>query len=383
MKYYLMQLGCQMNISDGERLDTVLQKMGYEKTDQENEADLLGVVACSVRQKGIDKIYGKIYRWGKNDKVKTFLTGCVLDYDHHSSYIAYLPIQNGCNKFCSYCAVPFTRGREVSRQPEEIYEEVKDLIVRDYKQIVLLGQNVNSYGKDDAGKLPIFAKLLENIALLIEDAGKDIKVYFTSPHPADMSSDVFSVIARHDCLANWIHLPLQSGDDKILKSMNRSYTMVEFRDMVNDLRAKIPDVVLFTDIIVGYPGEGEEQFENTRKAVAEFDFNMIFVAAYSPRIGTKSAKLEDDVPLSVKKERLHVLTNIFKKSSYAYNKRLIGKNIKIILEHRHRKNEEYLVGRTAQFLPVQVKTDDESLIGEWAEVEITSVTALALEGILI
>jgi tRNA-2-methylthio-N6-dimethylallyladenosine synthase len=467
MKYFLLTLGCQMNISDSERLTTVLEGMGYAPAQREEEADLLGVIACSVRQKAIDKVYMKIHKWNRMKEKKavvTFLTGCVLPADRekflklfdlvfttneipslpemlsqygvvtpftlqggkkgavpepekgaafpslvtiarekgreedrsildrlweiaptfHSPFEAFVPIQNGCDKFCTYCAVPFTRGREVSRPSEEVLAETETLLERGYKSITLLGQNVNSYGLDKKSRELTFAGLLEEIGQRADATGRRVWIYFTSPHPRDMGRDVTDVIARHDSLAKQIHLPLQSGDDEILQRMNRKHTVDDYRAILRYIREKLPSATLFTDIITGFPGETEEQFENTRRVLQEMAFNMAYIAVYSPRPGTKSARWKDDVPMKVKKERLHRLTEVLEEGALAANRRMLDRTLPVLVTGKDRK-DRYLSGHTEGRIPVRfsVPGGDTSLIGHFVTLRITSVTPFSMEGELI
>ena len=367
-----------MNLSDSERLKTVFKNMGFEPTEKEEEADILGIIACSVRQKAIDKVHTRIHLWNKWKKDRnliTFVTGCLLPKDrktflktfdlvfetndiaglpemisqygivtpaglnHHnqeefwhidpsyqSSYEAFIPIQNGCDKFCTYCAVPYTRGREVSRPSGEVLEELECLIGKGYKSITLLGQNVNSYGLDKKGEELTFTQLLEEIGKKGEKSETPFWVYFTSPHPRDMTDDVLEIMSRYKCLAKQVHLPLQSGDNEVLKKMNRKYSLEDYRKIVHKIRELMPEATIFTDIIVGFTTETDEQFENTRRALAEFRYNMAFIATYSPRPGAVSARWEDEVAQEIKKERLHILSDVFIKSAGEFNRKLIGQS---------------------------------------------------------
>ncbi len=459
-----------MNLSDTERVRTVLQTMGFSPTDQEDEAQMLGVIACSVRQKAIDKVYTRIAKWNKAKNRKsliTFVSGCILptdrerflklfdlvfpmselpslpdmisqygivtpaglqqldsghdtlmrpaqsddpgsllkvvdsplpgtngiklnpaeDIDHFwkvepsysSDFEAFIPIQNGCDKFCTFCAVPYTRGREVSRPSREILDELKQLVDKDYKSITLLGQNVNSYGLDKKGEEVSFPQLLEQIGEFGEHSEKDFWVYFTSPHPRDMTDEVIEVIAKYKCLAKQIHLPVQSGDDKVLMRMNRKHGMDKYRHIVHTIRRLIPEATLFTDIIVGFTGETEEQFENTRSIMAEFKYNMAYIAQYSVRPGAASSRWDDDIPQLVKKERYHKLTQELTKHTQAYNNALIGKTIKVLVRGKDRKSG-YLSALTEGKLVVRFPSEDEGLIGQFVWLTISSAAPLSLEG---
>lgn len=426
-----------MNLSDGERVISVLNEAGYEWTDKEEEAGLIGIIACSVRQKAIDKVYSRIYKWNKwknNKNLVTFISGCILPDDHEkflklfditfqmkdlpklpelisqygvttpvhlktgidphnenieefwnvkpnykSGFEAFIPIQNGCDKFCSFCAVPYTRGREVSRPSKDIIAEVALLVAQGYKSITLLGQNVNSYGLDKKGEEISFAQLLREIGLLGQRMNKEFWVYFTSPHPRDMTDEVIEVIAEYPVLAKQIHLPMQSGDDKVLMRMNRKHNMERYRNIVQSVRHKIPQATLFTDIIVGFTGETEEQFENTRKAMEEFKFNMSYTAIYSPRPGATSHRWDDDVPLEEKKRRLHVLTEELRKHNLPYNHKLVGKIVRVLVRGSDRK-EGFLSGQTEGKLIVRFESEDEQLVGKFVDVKITSASDFSMEG---
>lgn len=463
MKYFLLPLGCQMNQSDTERVKTVLQGMGFTPTDNEDEATILGIIACSVRQKGIDKVYSRIKKWNEtkdNRNRITFVSGCVLpadrerflklfdlvftmndlpdlpdmirqygvfipvnsqqstlnsqqvtvniqkplvplfseknkinpsanmdrfwviEPDHISEFEAFIPIQNGCNKFCTYCAVPYTRGREVSRKSEDILTELKDLVQKDYKVITLLGQNVNSYGLDKKGEEINFAELLRRIGEYGDSVDKEFWVYFTSPHPRDMSDEVIEVISQYKCLAKQIHLPIQSGDNDMLQRMNRKHTLDDYRHIIHTIRTLIPEATIFTDIIVGFTGETEEEFENSRKAMEEFKYNMAYIAQYSVRPGAVASTWADDVPKETKKKRYHILTDELMKHSLVYNQGLIGKTMKVIVTGFDR-NKTYLTGYTEGKIVIRFKSNDKNLIGKIVKVEVTSATPLSIEGNLV
>lgn len=473
MKYHLLSLGCQMNQSDTERVRTVLGGMGFSETEDENDASVLGIIACSVRQKAIDKVYTRIDKWNrmKNRKsLLTFVSGCILPADrdrflklfdlvftmselpelpamisqygivtpagllhqdldrqplmqrekgneeasllssgskeavnlksaklnpaigiddfwhveptYTSAFEAFVPIQNGCDKFCTFCAVPYTRGREVSRPSDEIISEVNGLIDRGFRTITLLGQNVNSYGLDKDGTEISFPELLRRIGQLGEQSGKEFWVYFTSPHPRDMTDEVIEVIAQYPVLAKQIHLPLQSGDDAVLLRMNRKHSLDRYRHIVKTIRQLIPEATLFTDIIVGFTGETEEQFMNTIKAFDEFRYNMAYIAQYSVRPGAASARWDDDIPKEVKKERYHRLTEVLMKYSHEFNRTLVGKTIKVLVRGRDRKSG-FLSGYSEGKLVIRFRSGNEALIGQIVEVIINSAAPLSLEGELV
>ncbi len=469
MRYHLVPLGCQMNQSDAERIRTVLEELGYERSEREEDADLLGVVACSVRQKAIDKVYSKIHKWNewKNDRnLLTFVSGCMLPEDrekflkrfdlvftinelpsvpdmirhygvvtptsltepvgtertsqhhaaipspersedaprlftpampagphgvtediregfwhvkptHTSSFEAYVPIQNGCDKFCTFCAVPYTRGREVSRPSREILAEVEQLVAAGYKTITLLGQNVNSYGLDRRSNEITFSRLLKEIGMLTR--GEDLWVYFTSPHPRDMTDDVLETIAEYPTIGKQVHLPIQSGDDKVLIRMNRNYRVSGYRKVVESIRRILPEATLFTDIIVGFSGETEEQFQHTRKAMEEFQYNMAYIAMYSPRPGAASSRWRDDISQDEKKRRLHVLTDVLQESGRAYNRGLVGRTIPVLVDGYDRQ-PGFLSGKTEGRIPVRIPDPGYPMVGTFASVRITDYRALSIYG---
>jgi tRNA-2-methylthio-N6-dimethylallyladenosine synthase len=420
-----------MNISDSERLTTVFTGMGFTKTDKEEDADILGIVACSVRQKAIDKVYSRIHlwnKWKKNKNLITFVTGCLLEEDkkkflktfdlvfetndiaglpemisqygivtatglrpHHdqkefwgispsydSDYEAFVPIQNGCDKFCTYCAVPYTRGREVSRPSAEILDEINKLLQKGYKSITLLGQNVNSYGLDKEEELS-FAELLEAIGKMGDASEHAFWLYFTSPHPRDMTLDVLETMSRYRCLAKQVHLPLQSGDNEILKKMNRNHTLSDYRKIVENIRRILPEATLFTDVIVGFTEEGEENFENTRLAMEEFNYNMAYIATYSPRPGAVSSRWDDKIPQDVKKQRLHILSDVFIKSANRYNASLIGKTMNILVTGKSRDGLRW-TGLTEGKINIHFQGNQDIVPGHFVPVKITGSTGISLQG---
>ncbi len=470
MKYHLVTLGCQMNKSDSERIAAVVEQMGYVATEVEAEADLIGIVACSVRQAAINRVYSKIHKWNesKNERnLLTFVTGCILPADrekflklfdlcfqiselpqlpamirqygvvtpfasgggggdaeldaealvaegfeqlifgdhktiagrpvlmkqpetriggfwditpqYQSRSEAFIPIQNGCDKFCTFCAVPYTRGREISRPSSDILAEVKRLVGQGYRSITLLGQNVNSYGRDKPGEELRFAQLLEQIGQFGASCGERFWLYFTSPHPRDMQDEVIEVIARYACLAKQIHLPVQSGDDKLLIRMNRNHSVEEYRRIVDAIRRHLPTASLFTDIIVGFSGETDAQFENTVKLMEEVTFDMAYIARYSPRPGAASSRWIDDVPSDVKKARMHRLSEILRQHSEANNARMRG-GVYPVLVTGHDRKDGYLSGLTEGKINVRFASSKDDLIGQFVDLEITATAAFAMEG---
>ncbi|WP_066631254.1 tRNA (N6-isopentenyl adenosine(37)-C2)-methylthiotransferase MiaB [Labilibacter marinus] len=440
MKYFLLTLGCQMNMSDSERVASVLDAAGCVRVETEEEANFIGILACSVRQKAIDKVYSKISKWNRwKDKknLVTFISGCMLPADkekflklfdivftmpelpqlpqmlgeygianplslsaepqspvdeiklfwkvkpkYDSKFEAFVPIQNGCNKFCTYCAVPYTRGREISRPSEEILEEVRGLAEKGYKTITLLGQNVNSYGLDKNGDEITFAQLLEQVGKMGEEIDSEFWVYFTSPHPKDMTTDIFHVIAKYKCLGKQIHFPLQSGDEKVLIKMNRKHSVSKYRESMVALRKILPEATVFTDIIVGFTDETDEQLENTRKVMEEFKYNMAYIAMYSPRPGAASYRWEDTVSLDDKKKRFAILSEELAKHTYEYNKAQMGKTIKVLVREEDRK-AGYLSGHTSGKLVIRFKSDNKDLIGQIVELKVTAAAKFSMEGELV
>jgi len=320
MKYHIITFGCQMNKADSERIAAILEKKGHKKTPKTNEADLIVVNMCSVRQSAVDRVYGLIPKF-KKLKAKTVLTGCILKKDRkkfknyfdqikkmsQTSYCqsAFIPISNGCNNFCSYCVVPFVRGKLVCRNHQEILKEVKRTIKNGLKEIWLLGQNVNDY-HSPIDKSINFAELLR----MVNDIPGKFSIRFMSPHPKNFTDELITVMAKSPKVAKYLHLPLQSGNDNILKKMNRNYTVKQYKDLVKKIRQKIPNINLTTDVIVGFPGETKKQFENTVKLFKEIKFNIAYISKYSPRPGTAVFQMKDNIPLKEKKQREKCLRNL-------------------------------------------------------------------------
>jgi tRNA-2-methylthio-N6-dimethylallyladenosine synthase len=420
MKYYIHIYGCQMNHSDAERVAALLDSLGYEKTPLENEADLAVFVACAVREAAVNRLYGngkKFKRYRKrNPDFKAVLTGCVVkedrpklekifdaildikhigelpqrlgltcasdeqtDYfhiqpEHESPYTAYVPIMTGCNNFCSYCIVPYTRGREYSRPAQEIIDEINALMHRGCKEIILLGQNVNSYRPDEKTDFPA---LLESINAL----GGDFWIRFLTSHPKDMSEKLIQTVKRLPKCTNHIHLALQSGSDEILSQMNRKYTREHFLGLVKLIRENISEVMLTTDIIVGFPGETAEEFEETAEIMRLAKFDIAYINKYSPRAGTVSATLPDDVSWTEKRRREKTLNGVLEKTALENNEQYRGKIVKVLIKNE---DEQYYHGKTRSFKDIKIKKvnhiGNNAILGNFIEAKVTGITPWALEG---
>jgi len=342
-KYYIITFGCQANTADSERIASKLNAIGYRIAKGEKGADLIVINACSVRQSAMNRVYAKINKFKDRQII---LAGCLLKKDkeklknkvseiwHPDEYFdiipnysclkaGYVPIMTGCDNFCTYCVVPYTRGRERSRPAKEIIKEVKKLVKKGYKEIWLLGQNVNSYkseirstksetnskDKIQNTKYCNFSDLLRKIDAI----PGDFKIYFMSPHPRDFSDDLIKAMRECGKFSRCINLPMQSGNNEILKKMNRPYTVNHYKKLVRKIRKAIPDIKLSTDVIVGFPGETKKQFHDTVRLFKEIKFDSAYINKYSPRSGTPASKLKDDVPPLEKKRRWKILNEIANK----------------------------------------------------------------------
>jgi len=417
-----------MNYSDAERAAAKLEELGYKQALNDKDADLILLVTCSVRKSAEDRVYGAINNYHKKKlypKLKTIiLSGCManrpevvektdkadifldikdlnklpellkkksvqgevetyfsLKPKYRSKFTAYVPISTGCNNFCSYCIVPYVRGQEESRPPQDIIDEVRNLLSLGYKEIILLGQNVNSY-KPPALESNIdflindFADLLECLA----DLPGDFWLSFITSHPKDLSDKLIGVMAKNKKICEYISLPVQSGDNKILKQMNRKYTVAQYKNLVKNIRKQIPGVAISTDVIVGFPGESRKQFLNTVKLFEDIKFDMAYINQYSPREGTASAKLKDDVPKVEKKQRDKELNDVLSKTALEINRELIGKVLDVLV-YQKSKNDLWL-GKTKTFKVVKFKSKD-NLLGKFVKVKITKAESFGLHGELI
>lgn len=328
-KYFIKVFGCQMNVADAGKVVGWYEKKGWKRTDKTEDADEAVIVTCSVRQTAEDRVYGFVNNLSKLKKTRIILTGCMLRYplrwlrekmpqvDEFKKISDYplntnhktntnspslVPIMEGCNNFCSYCVVPYARGRETSRPMEEIVCEVEELVKRGCKEIVLLGQNVNSYGKSLKTS---FASLLTR---LHEIRGIE-KISFLTSNPWDLDDEIVEAMSLPK-IDRHLHLPVQSGDDEILHRMNRHYTAKDYVKLVEKIKKKIPDIKIGTDIIVGFPGETEEQFQHTLDLCKKVGFVKAYVSMYSPRLQTAAYKLKDDIPLKEKRRRWKILDSL-------------------------------------------------------------------------
>jgi tRNA-2-methylthio-N6-dimethylallyladenosine synthase len=378
MRYHIITFGCQMNKSDSERISAVFEHLNCSAVDSIEEADYVVVNACSVRQKGIDRIWGlvdKVRRIARKNRPKVILTGCLLLGDKKkfkesvdfvfninnllelekyvskqivytsenyfdvlpktsSSYFAFIPIITGCNNYCSYCAVPYVRGREESRKIKEVLNEIKILVKQGCKAIELLGQNVNSYLPGDQSSFFKKNPYQHNFAKLLWEVNhiKGLKrVHFSSSHPKDMDDEVIDAL-KLPKQVNYLHLAVQSGDKEVLKKMNRKYTVKEFEAIIKKVRKIKPEIAIGTDIIVGFPGETDKQFENTLKFYKKMRFDISYHARYSERVGTAAAKLEDNVTREEKKKRWRRLQTLMEKITLEKNQIYLNKEISVLID---------------------------------------------------
>jgi len=373
-----------MNTSDSEKISLIFEDQGYKPALKLEQADLVVVNMCSVRQSAVNRVYGVLEKI-KKSKAKTILTGCILKKDkrkfeklfdqvidikdllkniksqYHGNVSPYIPIMTGCNNFCSYCVVPYTRGRETSRPLKEVVCEIENLNRRGSKEIWLLGQNVNSYQYG-------FPKLLKRINKI---PGK-FWIRFTSSHPKDFSNDLIKAMKESKKVTPYLNLPVQSGDDKILKKMNRPYTIKKYKEIIKKVKKEIPNICLSTDVIVGFPGETKKQFQNTAKLFSSIKYDMAYISQYSPRPGTKGAKLLDNVSMKEKKRREKILNEILKKTALENNKRYLNKEVEVLMVNNS-------IGKTETNKTVKINSKKD-LSGQFIKVKITNALPWGLKG---
>lgn len=427
--------GCQQNVADGEKIKGQLEQMGFGFTDDEEEADLILFNTCAVREHAEDRVFGNVGALKnvkrRNPSLIIAVCGCMMEQEHVAERIrksypyvnlvfgthvihklpellfrtltdgrrvfergddsedktiveglpirrdgvfkAWVTVMYGCNNFCSFCVVPYVRGRERSRDPEAIVQEVRSLVQAGYRDITLLGQNVNSYGKELTPKVN-FAELLRRL----DEIEGDYQIRFMTSHPKDATYELFDTIAASKHLCHHIHLPFQSGNDRVLKEMNRSYTREKYMDLVAYAKKKIPDLSLTTDIIVGFPGETYEEFLDTVSLVKEVEFTSLYTFIYSPRVGTRAAKMPDPVPDKEKSRWFQELLQVQEDIAAARTASVVGKVQRVLVEERNPKSGK-LAGRNEGNVMVEFEGDDE-LIGTFQPVRITLARNWILNG---
>ena len=431
--YFIKTYGCQMNVHDSENIKAILEELGFTEVEEMEKADLILLNTCAIRENAHNKVFGMIGRIKhlKEEKPSIIagICGCMAQEEgvveeilskykwldivfgthnihelpsiiyknmqsrslevevyscegdiiegmpakRDSKYKAFVNIMYGCDKFCTYCIVPYTRGKQRSRNPKDIICEVEKLKNDGYKEVTLLGQNVNAYGKD----LDISYDMSD---LLSDVASTGIeRVRFVTSHPWDFTDRMIEIIAKYDNIMPYIHLPLQSGSDRILKLMGRKYSKNEYLTLFKKIKKTIPNVSITTDIIVGFPGESDEDFEETLDVVKKCKYDSAFTFIFSPREGTPASKMEDNIPLNVKEERLHKLNELVNKYSLKANQKYLGKTVKVLLDSVSFKNQDLLAGYTDTMKLVNVKAP-KNKIGQIVLVKINNVQTWSMDG---
>ena len=433
-KAFVQTFGCQQNEADSERLSGVAEAMGYELTGSPENADLIIVNTCAVREHAEKKTLSIVGQYKhiktQNPALIIAVCGCMVGQQHRrdelkmrypyvdftfppasaqmlpkllalrlrggrrvfvegeecppvcegipvkreSSYRAWVSVMYGCNNFCTYCIVPHVRGRERSRRPEMIVDEVKAVIENGAKDITLLGQNVNSYGKNTDFDCD-FADLLARVATL----DGDFRLRFMTSHPKDATLKLIDTMASHEKIAKHLHLPLQSGSNRVLERMNRRYTVESYMEKLDYLREKIPNAAVTSDIIVGFPGETDEDFEATLEALRRAEYDRIFSFIYSPRKGTPAAEMPDQIPDSIKNERFARLIELQNEITLKKNQALVGRTVRVLCDGVSKNNESCLEGRT-EGDRIVIFEGDRSLAGSFVNVEITRADTFNLSG---
>ena len=433
-KYYIKTYGCQMNEHDSENIKALLEKMSFIQTDNIENADIVILNTCAIRENAHNKMFGflgrvkhlketkniitcicgcmaqeekvvndiiKNYKWvdvvfgthnihefpmilnnainTKKQQIEVYsIEGTIIEnipVKRDSNYKAWVNIMYGCDKFCTYCIVPFTRGSQRSRCHIDILNEVKELKNMGYKEVTLLGQNVNAYGKDLKNNYSM-ANLLEDTAKIgIE------RVRFVTSHPWDFNDEMIDIIAKYDNIMPYIHLPLQSGSDKILRKMGRRYTKEEYLTLYNKLKEKIPNVSITTDIIVGFPGEDEEDFNETLDVVNKCKYDGAYTFIFSPRENTVAASLTDNTSLEEKEKRLYKLNELINKYSKENNDKYLNKTVKVLIEGYSSKDSDMLMGYTETMKLVNVNASSDN-IGKIVNVKISEVKTWSMDGII-
>ena len=430
--YYILTYGCQMNVHDSENIAAIMEDMNYKCAADIDNADVIIINTCAIRENAHNKVIGNLgrikhlredrhdiitifcgcmaqeesisnmlkdkYKWvdivmgthnihklpiylsnlykDKKQKIEVFsVEGEVYEgipAKRESKYKAWVNIMYGCDKFCTYCIVPYTRGKQRSRLPLDIINEVKNLVDDGYKEVTLLGQNVNAYGKD--------LNIGYNMANLLEDVAKTgiSRIRFVTSHPWDFSDDMIKAIAKYDNIMPYIHLPIQSGSDRILKKMNRRYTIKEYISLFNKIKKYIPNVSISTDIIVGFPNETDEDFNDTLKIVKKLKFDLAYTFIYSPREGTPASRMEDSISMEIKKNRLAKLNDLINKYALENNMKYKDKTVEVLIEDKSDKKGSYM-GYTDTMKLVNVKCSKKYL-GKIIKVKITDVKTWSMDG---
>lgn len=432
-KYFLRTYGCQMNAHDSEEIKYYLESLGYTAVDVLEDADIVILNTCAIRENAKDKVFGYLGRCKHLKKTKRDLiiaiTGCLMQqpkeieeihnrhkyidiivgthnlnelpsmiinanqkhlqeievysnsdivfenvkYNRDSKFSAWINIIYGCDKFCTYCIVPYTRGRERSRKIEEILDEVRDLKNKGYLEITLLGQNVNAYGKDlNLGY--DFATLLEEVAKIGIP-----RIRFVTSHPWNFTDKMIDVIAKYDNVMPYVHLPIQSGSDEILKKMNRKYTIDEYKKLFDEIKSKVKNVSITTDIIVGFPNESDEDFQKTLDIVNYCKYDGAYTFIFSPRDGTPAAKMVDTIPIEIKEQRLYKLNELVNKYSLESNEKLVGNVEKVLVVDKSEKDDSKVFGYTESMKLVNFVGSSE-LIGKIINVKIIDAKSFSLDG---
>lgn len=436
MNYLIKTYGCQMNVHESEKLAGILEKMGYSPCEKEEDADLVLFNTCAIRESAEQKIFAHIGELkklkAKNKNMIIAICGCmsqqktypetimkkfpyvdiifgthnIADFENFiekrkaskkrvidiqeteniacrdsmpkkrtSGINAWVNIMYGCNNFCTYCIVPYVRGREISRPLEDIEKEVRELIRQGYKQITLLGQNVNSYGNDIGDGKTTFANLLKSL----DEIDGEFRLTFMTSHPKDISDEVLETIGKSKHILHYLHLPVQSGSDKILKAMNRKYTVEWYLGRIKKARECIPDVEFSSDIIVGFPGETEEDFLKTMELAKTVRYEQMFMFIYSKRKGTVAEKMENQVELAVKKERLRRLIELQNKIGSEVSEKYVGNTYEVLVCDVHPKKKGFMIGTTFTNKNVTFQ-GDKSLIGKTVEVLVENSKLTVLNG---
>lgn len=431
-KYHILTYGCQMNVHDSENMAAIMEEMGYTKEDNMESSDVIILNTCAVRENAHNKVDGMLGRVKHlredNPNIITVFAGCMAQEENvckkikdkykwidvvmgthnihklpiyikdaikykkqqmqvfsiegeviegipvkrDSKYKAWVNIMYGCDKFCTYCIVPYTRGKQRSRMYTDIIKEVNDLVKDGYMEVTLLGQNVNAYGKD--------LDIDYDMSNLLEDVAKTgiPRVRFLTSHPWDFTDDMIKVIAKYKNIMPYIHLPIQSGSSRILKLMGRRYTKEEYITLFNKIKEMIPNVSISTDIIVGFPGETASDFQDTLDVVNELKYDLAYTFIYSKREGTPAAILKDDTPLEEKKERLYKLNELVNKYALENNQKYLNKVVDVLIEGPSDK-EDKLMGYTDTMKLVNIKADNK-YIGKIVKVKITEVKTWSMDG---